>query len=97
MGDCDCRVRTVTSEGVEMETADEMFERLGFRKNQSTCYGEEIGILLYEKSVMNETGILQVYFNNGDVVYWNDAGRAIWMQKDIVKAILKKMEELGWD
>lgn len=74
--------------------AQEMFEKLGFRKNKSICYDEQH--ILYEKTVMNETDILSVYFENGQVTYTNCCMRCIKMDKEIIKAIHQQMKELGW-
>ena len=78
------------------KTSDEMFTELGFRKNMSSCYSEEAGVLLYEMPVMDETDCFSVYFQNGKVLYTNTANYSVWMNSSLLYAITKKLEELGW-
>lgn len=74
--------------------AEEMFESLGFRKNKSACYNN--GHILYEKPVMNGTDIFTVEFKDGYVVYTDLCMRCIKMSVELLKAINKQCEELGW-
>lgn len=75
-------------------TAREMFEELGFRKNQSVCY-DDINIK-YEKESANVCDILTVHFYNGMFVYTDNMNRALMMDGKMLKAIYRQMMELGW-
>lgn len=77
--------------------AEEMFEYIGFVKNKSTCYNENN--ILYEKPIKNEYGdcdIESVHFENGYFVYTSTFKTPLKTYGEMLKAIYKQMEELGW-
>lgn len=75
-------------------TAQEMFEELGFRKNNSKCYDKQH--ILYEKSVMNGTDILRVEFKNEYVICTDGCNRFLKTSWYMIRAIHQQMKELGW-
>lgn len=77
-----------------MKTAKEMFEEMGFRKNESICYNNQH--ILYEKPVMDGTDILTVEFKDMYCVYSSSLFRPMKTYKDVHLAIHKQMIELGW-
>lgn len=75
-------------------TAQEMFEQLGYIKNESICYNNEH--IVYEKPLLNGTDIFIVEFYIGAVIYTNTAYHCLRMHSSLLKAINKQFEELGW-
>lgn len=75
-------------------TAEEMFKELGFIKNTSICYSDEH--ILYEKPVNNGTDIFTIEFKDGYFVYTNTFRFPIKTNMEVLKAINKQVEELGW-
>jgi hypothetical protein len=77
--------------------AEEMFKELGFIKNKSTCYNETN--VLYEKPIKNEYGdcdIESVHFENGYFIYTSTFKTPLKTYGEILRAIYKQMQELGW-
>lgn len=75
-------------------TAQEMFERLGFTKNKSSCYNDTH--ILYEKVIAGGTDIEMVKFKDGCFVYTSSSRFALKTDGKILNAIYNQMEELGW-
>lgn len=77
-----------------MKTAKEMFEELGFIKNESICYNEQH--ILYEKELNDVCDILTIEFVDGYYVYTSSWRVPMKTYKAIHLAIHKQMSELGW-
>lgn len=75
----------------DLTKADKKLEKLGFIKNTSECYGEDKGVLIYEKNMGND--IFHIEFRNKKVFYANLEMRCLWIEKSLLKAILEKLEE----
>ena len=75
-------------------TAKEMFEVLGFRKNESICYTDQH--ILYEKVVMNGTDILTIEFKDGHYVFTSCFRCPMKTYKGVHKAIHQQLKDLGW-
>lgn len=75
------------------ETAEQLFEELGFKKNQSVCY-DDINIK-YEKECSDGCDIQTVHFYNGGFVYTENMNRALMTDGKLLKAIYRQMMELG--
>ena len=80
-------------------TAQEMFEKLGFKKNTSICYGKNH--IVYEKVIGGEDDdrgfdIFTVEFKEGFFTYHNTWNSAIKTDVVMLRAINKQFEELGW-
>lgn len=77
--------------------AKEMFEQLGFIKNTSICYNETN--ISYEKPIKSEYGecdIESVHFENGYFIYTSTFHTPLKTYGEILRAIYKQMQELGW-
>lgn len=75
------------------KSAEQLFEELGFRKNQSVCY-DDINIK-YEKECSDGCDIQTVHFYNGSFVYTENMNRALMTDGKMLKAIYRQMMELG--
>lgn len=80
-------------------TAQEMFEKLGFRKNTSIYYGKDH--IVYEKVIGGEDDdcgfdIFTVEFKEDIFTYHNTWNSAIKTDVVMLRAINKQFEELGW-
>lgn len=80
-------------------TAQEMFEKLGFKKNTSICYGKDH--IVYEKPIGSKDDdcgfdIFTVEFKDKKFTYHNTWSSAIKTDKEMLRAINKQFEELGW-
>ena len=75
------------------KTAEQLFNELGFRKNQSVCY-DDINIK-YEKECSDGCDIQTVHFYNGGFVYTENMNRALMTDGKMLKAIYSQMMELG--
>ena len=75
------------------KTAEQLFEELGFRKNQSVCYDDKN--IKYEKESSNGCDILTVHFYNGAFVYTENMNCAMVTDGKMLKAIYRQMMELG--
>lgn len=72
--------------------AEEMFCKLGFIKNKSSCYSKEH--ILYEKPTKFDT--LTIEFKNGYFVYTSCQQAPMKTDSKALKAITQQMKELGW-
>lgn len=75
------------------KTVEQLFNELGFRKNQSVCY-DDINIK-YEKECSDGCDIQTVHFYNGGFVYTENMNRALMTDGKMLKAIYSQMMELG--
>lgn len=78
---------------ISSKTAEQLFNELGFRKNQSVCYDDKN--IKYEKESSNGCDILTVHFYNGTFVYTENMNRAMVTDGKMLKAIYRQMMELG--
>ena len=77
-----------------MKTARELFNELGFHKSKSDCYDERH--IMYQKSLKEYCDIATVEFKDGYFVYTTAHNAPMKTYGQLLKAIYKQMEELGW-
>ena len=77
-------------------SADEMFKELGYEKMED-YYEGEIYEIIYSKKGEYSTNIMIHPRNEMFKMYYGKEGnKAGWCNIDILQAINKKVEELGW-
>lgn len=75
--------------------ADMMFEKMEYQKSEIN-YASDINIIRYSRDSKYATNV--DFYTNGNTIktYYGDEGMAGHIKIDVLKAINKKCEELGW-